>query len=406
MGVCPTSLLLLAAAVEQVAAQSQCTDESCKVDNTARLTWTLLGVLLIINLLLFCMLTCTWYYLFTRIRDLRRQIKYNRPKRGGIVDCHVDANRHPFHGAGYDRRPSSVPLEYFPISDHDAVTADSGIRNSQDTKYSLDVYRSQDVIQTSQNVRKSESTHGSQDVRGSNEFDDYSTVVDAVPDSPPDGVIRTIPKPSTSRMNKAPNTSTRKNKITHTEESTARKMARQHKRQRQIHHTTPDDKPPTDSQRTKSDSADHYSHIIDGLSPVGRESTVFVDAINPPDDSTNPPAAKKPAAARPDSQLQEDSLATQDFVPERDGFVYSTPYPGGVQNFRRMTVSKCTPQSQEELDRDDDEHPIVRPKSALGLYPLDLTSANTSPSSSLDGRRKKKKDQHLRPVSAYYNDPV
>ena len=41
-----------------------------------------------------------------------RQIKYNRPKRGGIVDCHVDANRHPFHGAGYDRRPSRSAITY------------------------------------------------------------------------------------------------------------------------------------------------------------------------------------------------------------------------------------------------------------------------------------------------------
>ena len=311
----------------------------------------------------------------------------------------------------------SVPLEYISISDNDTITGDGGTRNSQDTQFSPDTYHSP----TSQDVHKSD---------GSQEFDDYSTVVDAVPDSPPpqlDGINCTIPKPMACKMSRAPENSARKKKVlkksvsqspsnsahpffvTHTTESAARKMARHHKQQRQTQHASPSDEPPAQHQRTKSDSVNHYSHIVDGLSPVERVSTAFVDVVNPPDDSTSPPAAKKPVAARPVSQFQDDSLATQVSMPEREGYVYSTPCPDGVQNLRRLTLFKSDkPHSQDvlELDMDDEEHPVVRPKSALGLYPLDLTSTNSSPTSSLGGRQKKKKGQPLRSVSVYYNDPV
>jgi len=302
----------------------------------------------------------------------------------------------------------SVALEYFP--------------NPDSKHYPLNTFQSPDATWTSQDVRNS------QDARDSKEFDDYSSVVDAVPDSPPpqlDGVIRSLRKPPScrnpSRKSKV-STGSKSSKAVmkksssqphsihpfysiHTENSPARKASRDRKRLIQAasgYYTSP-----TDSQRAKSDSVDHhYSHIVDGFSPVEGESTVFSEGIGQP---TSPAAPKKPASASSTSQLEDDSAATQEIVPEKNGYVYSTPHPDGIENLWRLTVRKSRPaHSQEQLlDREDEQpHPVARPKSALGLYPLDISSVNSSPCSTIDGRRPQKKDQKLfRPVSAYYTHP-
>lgn len=56
-----------------IATADSCTGknaEECKVNNTSRLTWTLFGVLLLIDLILLLILCCIQHHVKKRIRDL------------------------------------------------------------------------------------------------------------------------------------------------------------------------------------------------------------------------------------------------------------------------------------------------------------------------------------------------
>ena len=70
-------LLIFCIRSHAVTAEQPCTGddaESCKVDNTARLTWTLLGVLMLTNILLLCLLCLAYCHLRKKIRQLSEYI--------------------------------------------------------------------------------------------------------------------------------------------------------------------------------------------------------------------------------------------------------------------------------------------------------------------------------------------
>lgn len=139
-----------------------------------------------------------------------------------------------------------------------------------------------------------------------------------------------------------------------------------------------------------------YDLIVDdGTSPVDGDTTTLVNPTSPPHNSM---AAKNTTATNT-------TTTTTTTKGEKDGHVYSTPIPGGMKNYRRMTATKYMNKTVKGTSAESEQHQHTRPKSALGLYPpLDsdiyTSSCNSSPSSI------RKKFKKTRPVSVNYNEPM
>ena len=140
----------------------------------------------------------------------------------------------------------------------------------------------------------------------------------------------------------------------------------------------------------------NYDNIVDEpLSPPeDADSAISSDPKSPPKSTaktTTSTHTAKNTATTATTKMDEEEIGSG---------VYSTPIPDGIKNYRRMTAS----QNKDVViskSKTTTREKYSRPKSALGLYPpmddIYTSSCNSSPSSV----RKK-----MRPVSAYYNEPV
>ena len=144
-----------------------------------------------------------------------------------------------------------------------------------------------------------------------------------------------------------------------------------------------------------------YDLIVDDTSPVDGDTATLVNPTSLPHNST---AAKNTTATNTTNTTKTTKGATTT-KGEVDGHVYSTPIPGGMKNYRRMTATKNMNKTVKGTSAESEHHQHTRPKSALGLYPpLDsdiyTSSCNSSPSSI------RKKFKKTRPVSVNYNEPM
>ena len=137
-----------------------------------------------------------------------------------------------------------------------------------------------------------------------------------------------------------------------------------------------------------------YDNIVDGLSPP--EDADSADPKSPPNST-----AKTTTSTHTTKNTTTTTATTIMVEEEIESDVYSTPIPDGIKNYRRMTASKQSKDAVISESKTATREKYSRPKSALGLYPpmddIYTSSCNSSPSSV----RKK-----MRPVSAYYNEPV
>jgi len=136
-----------------------------------------------------------------------------------------------------------------------------------------------------------------------------------------------------------------------------------------------------------------YAHIIDGLSPPDDAET----ARTLDSKSLAHEAARKVLFVTPHNTTNDPKTkTTTEEQTDKETYVYSSPIPGGMKNYRRMTASKINDATPNGATITKE---YTRPQSALGLYPpLDdiyTSSCNSSPSST------RKKIDKSRPVSEY-----
>ena len=224
---------------------------------------------------------------------------------------------------------------------------------------------------------------------------DYSTVVDAVVVSSKGRKSKRCPpllNPSTSL-------------IVHpfsgaSATIAANKLATNHKKPLRAAPPVPIGKLQDKNPRSIGKLEHSYDHIVDGLSPVDGDTAASVTPASPPKNST---AAKKTTSTN--TTTSEAVASTTVAAEELDGRVYSSPIPGGMKQYRRMTGSHNMNKRVKSASEEREQNQYTRPKSALGIHPpLDsdiyTSSCNSSPA------LVRKKFTKTCPVSAHYNEPL
>lgn len=217
---------------------------------------------------------------------------------------------------------------------------------------------------------------------------DYSTVIDALGSSA--GRMQSVSKKCPPLVKGSKSTDPHPFSSATNATTSASKLPANQKRSLRPAPPIPIIKQSETDPKLKGELEHSYAHIVDGLSPPEEGNL-----------STSPPhttAAKKTTAKHNTTVTSDSATSTTTATAEEiEGYLYSTPVPNGMKNYRRMTGSQGKDAKPAKVKKEK----YIRPQSALGLYPPLEDIYTSSCTSSLSSVRKK-----TRPVSAYYNEPV
>ena len=224
---------------------------------------------------------------------------------------------------------------------------------------------------------------------------DYSTVIDVIESSRSHGRMHSVSKKCPPLLKHSKSAVVQAAHPFSSSTNAANKAVVNQKRSHRAAPPVPIVRQAENDPRAIGELEHSYDNIVDELSPPQDvDSAIFSDPRSPPHST-----ATKTTSTH--NTTNTTTTTTSKMVEEEiESDVYSTPIPDGMKNYRRMTAS----QSKDTMiskSKTATKERYLRPKSAMGLYPpmddIYTSSCNSSPSSV----RKK-----MRPVSAYYNEPV